>query len=814
MAMTACLCTLSCAMTAFAQDRPGPLPNGFALPNGWRITPVGKSIPAQDMILNITIAPDRRAVIALEGGYNDEGLLVIDPASQTARQHIILPTAWLGLAWSPNGKRLYVSGGNGAGSRPVPAPVRAFDYAGGRLSNEAVLTMNDTLAPSLVYWSGLVHHPSKNLLYAANRGTGSERGSVVVFDSGNGQLIGRIPVEVNPYAMVITRDGGTLYVSNWASASVSVIDTATAKVTSTISVDRNPNDLVLAPDGRLFVACSNDNSVVVIDTKTRRVRERISTALSPQSPPGSTPNALALDNRNHMLFAANADNNDVAVIDVAEPGRSEVRGFLPTGWYPTALAFDPRGPKLYVGNSKGFGSYPLTAGTPPPLPRLKGKKLNSKDLRQGSVQFVDLGGLAGTLERWTKQVYENTPYRDEYLAEAKAPKSESIVPREVGAGSPIKHVIYIIKENRTYDQILGDLPRGNGDPSLALFGHDVTPNHHALAEQFVLFDNLFADGETSAEGHSWSDAAYATDFAVKRWPVVYSARSKVDLSNAYVPAGGFIWDLCARKGLTYRTYGEYGIQVSGGNQIEDAPGAENLYGHSAPGYREHNRRDTDNAAVFLREFDEFERQFDDTNPKRRLPNFIIMSLPEDHTKGTTPGAFTPRASVANNDYALGQIVERITHSRYWPETAIFVIEDDAQDGPDHVDARRTAGFVLSPYIKRGMVDSTHYTTSSMLRTMELLLGLPPMTQFDAAATPMYAAFGTKPDLTPYEKRDPLIDVNEKNTARAYGARESQEMDFDDVDRAPMFALNEILWKSIKGADSPMPPPIHRYQFPR
>jgi YVTN family beta-propeller protein len=793
-----------------AQQLPHTLPDGYALPNGWTITPAGKSVAAQDMVLNLSMAPDGRSVIALQGGYNEEGLLVIDTATEAAVQHITLPTVWLGLAWHPDGKRLFVSGGNGTGTRPHPAPIRMFGYAEGKLSDAPVLEINETIDPGHVYWAGLVHHPSKDLLYAANRGTSVGIGSVVVFDSGNGKLIGRIPVEVNPYAMAITADGGTLYVSNWASASVSVIDTAAMKVTATIPVDRNPNDLVLDQNGRLFVACSNDNTVVVIDTKTRLVRERIATALFPHSPPGSTPNALALDQANRMLFAANADNNDVAVIRVAEPGRSEVVGFVPAGWYPSALAIDPAKARLYVGNSKGFGAYPYIKLTE--ASTRERRTSTSKDLRTGSVNIVDVSDLKSSLPEWTRQVHNNTPYRDELLTQAKAATTPSIIPRDVGVGSPIKHVVYIIKENRTYDQIFGDLPQGNGDPALVLFGRKVTPNHHALAEQFVLFDNLYSDGETSAEGHSWADAAYATDFATKRWPVVYSARSRVELSNAYVPSSGYIWDQCARKGLTYRTYGEYGVQVSGGNQIGDAPGAQNLYGHAAPGFRMAGMRDTDNAAVFLRELDDFEKDYDNTNPLRRLPNFIIMSLPEDHTRGTTPGAFTPRASVASNDYALGQIVERLTHSRYWPEMAIFVIEDDAQDGPDHVDARRTVSLAISPYIVRAKVDKTMYSTSSMLRTIELLLGLPPMTQYDAAASPMYDAFGVTPDLRPYTKLDPRIDLTEKNTARAYGARQSKEMDFDDVDRAPMYALNEILWKSIKGARSPMPAPVHRYRL--
>jgi hypothetical protein len=246
--------------------------------------------------------------------------------------------------------------------------------------------------------------------------------------------------------------------------------------------------------------------------------------------------------------------------------------------------------------------------------------------------------------------------------------------------------------------------------------------------------------------------------------------------------------------------------------MEASPGIGGLLGHVSPKFKLPNMRDTENAAVFLAELDEYERNFDSPDPNKRLPNLMVMSLPEDHTAGTTPGRFTPIAMVANNDYAIGTIVERLTHSRYWPETAIFIIEDDAQDGPDHVDARRTTGYVVSPYIKRQTIDSTLYTTSSMLRTMELLLGLPPMSQYDAAANPMYASFGDTADAAPFKRLEPQVDVMAKNTINSYGARRSMKMDFRDVDEAPMAELNEILWKSIKGAGSPVPPPVHRARF--
>jgi hypothetical protein len=511
-----------------------------------------------------------------------------------------------------------------------------------------------------------------------------------------------------------------------------------------------------------------------------------------------------------MLFVANADNNTVAVVNVAQPGRSEVLGFIPSGWYPSSLALLEG--QLYIGNSKGLGSYSDIRGPNSPLPK-EGEGAGSvKSLQKGSVNIVALGNLRRQIAAWTRQVYANTPYKDDYLARARTFQGDTIVPGDVGVGSAVKHVIYIIKENRTYDQVFGDLPRGNGDPRLTLFGREVTPNQHALAEQFVLFDNLYCDGEVSVDGHSWSNSAYATDFNEKFWPANYGGHSRGVPSAAYIPGGGHLWDLAARKGLTFRSYGEYASRASDGTTMEASPGAMGLLGHVAPRFKLPGMRDTDNVREFIREFDEFEKNYESANPALRLPNYIVMSLPENHTQGTRPGAYTPRAMVANNDYAVGMLVDRVTHSRYWPETAIFIIEDDAQDGPDHVDARRTTALVISPYTKRNFLDSTLYTTSSMLRTIELLLGLPPMTQFDAAATPMYNAFSTTPDRTPYRHLQPLIDVNEKNVATAWGARASEEMDLDEIDRAPMQEFNEIIWKSVRGADSTMPAPVHRFRF--
>ena len=808
--MTRLVLALFLAGGLAAQQLPHAIPGGYDLPNGWRLTPLGRAISTEDMVLNVSLAPDRKAVVALHSGYNPHGIVVVDTRSEEAVQRIPLKSAWLGLAWAPNGKRLYVSGGNANGKNPTRAPIYIFDYDNGRLSAQPAGTLEETIDTSELYWSGLVHHRTKPLLFAANRGTGAGPSNVVVFDTSTGKLLQRIPVEINPYALVLSDDGRTLYASNWGSDSVSVIDVDSLRVTGRIAVGDNPNDMALSKDGRLFVSCSNDNSVVVIDTKTRQAIERISTALTPNSPEGSTPNALALDRDNQVLFVANADNNDVAVVRVAERAKSEVLGFLPVGWYPSALAV--HGGKLYVGNSKGMGSYSDIRGPGSPLPPGPEGNGSLKSLQKGSIEIVDLSQMKTNLRAWTKEVYDNTPYHDEQLVAAKAPAAASVVPREVGVGSPIKHVLYIIKENRTYDQVLGDVGKGNSDPRLAIFGAKVTPNQHKLANEFVLLDNLFCDGEVSVDGHSWSNSAYATDFNEKLWPVTYGGHSKAGVSPAYIPAAGHLWDLAQKKGLTYRSYGEYATRASDGTTMEASPGVGGLLGHVSPKFKLPGMRDTDNAAVFLNEFDEYERNFDSPDARKRLPNFMVMSLPEDHTAGTTPGRFTPVAMAANNDFAVGQIVDRVTHSRYWPETAIFIIEDDAQDGPDHVDARRTTGYVISPYIRRNTIDSTLYTTSSMLRTIELLLGLPPMSQYDAAANPMYASFGDRPDLAPFDHVKPEVDVMAKNTPRSYGARRSAKMDFSDVDEAPMAELNEILWRSIKGPDAAVPAPVHRVRF--
>ena len=795
------------------REKPQSIPGGFNLPNGWRISPAGKSVDTYgDLTLDATTSPDGKVVIASHSGYQPHGLVVIDSKTQKEIQHIDLKTVWLGMTWSPDGHTLFIPGGNATGTKAIArsmAPIYEFHYADGRLNETPMTDLVETIDPQKVWWSGSAYLASRHLLYAANRGTGYGPSNVVVFDTKTRAIVTRIPVDINPSSVVLTVDGKRLFVSNWSSESVSVIDTASNKVIRTLRVGMNPNDMKISSDGRLFVACSNDNTVHVIDTKTLQILERISTTLTPLAPEGSTPDALLIDDKRKLVYVANADNNSIVVIRISNREHSSVRGFIPTGWYPSALTLADHGDTLYIGNSKGEEGHPDRKGPGSPLASKWYGDETIKTIQKSSIEALPLANIQKNLPRWTRQVIENTPYNDSLLSEARAPQAPTLIPQGVGVPTEIKHVIYIIKENRTYDQVFGDIKGGNGDPELTIFGEQITPNQHALVNQYVLLDNLYCDGEVSVDGHSWSDSAYATDFNERYWPSNYAGRSDTARSRAYVPSAGHLWDVAERKGLTFRSYGEYAVRASTGDGSVAAPGAGALAGHVSTRYG--GKRDTENVQVFLNEFDEYEKNYDNPDANKRLPNFTVMSMPEDHTKGTSPGAFTPQAMVANNDYAIGRLVEAVSRSRYWPNTAIFIIEDDAQDGPDHVDARRTVGLVISPYVKRGIVDSTLYSTSSFVRSIELLLGMPPMSQYDAAAMPLYASFGTEGKITPFNAIKPKIDVNAKNTKSSYGAEESSKMDFSDVDRAPMHALNAIIWRSVKGPHAPVPTPVHRFR---
>lgn len=782
---------------------PGPDGDATLLFNGWRISPAGRSLRTRDMLLGGAISPDGATLAIANGGWYPHALHLVDLASEKEIATLPITHAWNGIAWSPDSRRIYIAGSVTATDKHIFVVERdqkgTWDKADPLKLHEA--------DPKKTCVSGLALSPDGATLYALN----NSDDCLYVLSARNGAHRARLRVGDHPITCRLAAGGKTLYIANWGGGevvAVDVSDTAKPAIKARMATGSHPNDIALSSDDRLFVSCGNADAVSVYDTRSRKLLETVRTTLTPLAPPGATPNALALTRDNKTLYVANADNNDLCVIDVATRGKSSVRGFIPTGWYPTAVLVSPDGKKVIVGSGKGTGTGPN--GAQPPVHRdyATGFKYIAAQFH-GMLSFVDAPDET-TLAGYTRQVTANTPYRDAQLRSLTHSRPTAI-PTRVGGVTPIKYVLYIIKENRTYDQVLGDLPKGNGDPQLVLFGREVTPNHHALAEQFVTLDNLYCNGEVSADGHPWSTSAIASDFTQRSWVLSYSAKGNTVRTDTVAdPRNGYIWDACRRKGLTYRSYGEYVHATSSAEApVQHMEGAPGLKGHGSPKWVGIGRpkelpamRDTERADVFIEEFHEFEK-------RNAVPRFMIMSLGEDHTHGTSPTSFTPKAEVASNDYALGKIVDCISHSGMWKEFAIFVIEDDAQNGGDHVDSHRTVGLVISPYVRRRLVDSTMYTTASLLRTMELILGLPPLTQYDAAATPMFESFQATPDLTPYSVVSPRIDLKQRNKATAYGAQESLHMDWSAYDRADPEALNRILWHSVKGDRIPAPAPVRR-----
>jgi YVTN family beta-propeller protein len=799
------LSTRLAAAAPAAAEKPGPVGKGVTLlPNGWRIAPAGSHLDVGDLPLAMAIHPDGRHVVITNNGWSEPSLRVVDLERRQVTQKLALDHAWLGLAWHPDGKRLYSSGA-------ADNSIREVEWRGDRLAAGRTLTVSPPQATQnerLInpgFMGGLAVSADGTTLYAAQ----VYGKAVVALDLGKGAVVARQDLPAEAYTAVLSPDQGALYVSVWGGARIAVLHPKTLAPIDDIIVGEHPNAMQFSKDGRrLFVACANTNAVWVVDLATRVAVEKIAVALSPLAPPGSTPNALALSPDGQTLLVANADNNTVAVVDVTRSGESRFLGFIPTGWYPTGVAFDRDGANVLVLSGKGLTPVANPRGPQPNATREDSSYIAA--LLNGALSIVKRPSTE-ELAALTWRVFSITAYNDGRREAPPGRPPGSPIPGRVGEPSPIKHVFYVIRENRTYDQVLGDLPQGNGDPNLTLFGEDVTPNAHALAREFVLFDNFYVDAEVSNDGHAYSMAAYATDAVEKLWPTLYGQRGGLYLSeggheirnnygNLSAPADGYIWDFATRAGVSVRSYGEFASwETKGGPITATVPG---LVGKVHPSYPPYDLSIPDNQRVdvWLEEFRRFEKD-------GGLPRLNIVRLGNDHTAGTSPGRPTPRAFVAENDLALGRLVEAISQSRFWPESAIFVLEDDAQNGPDHVDAHRSVLLVASPWAKRGSVDSTLYTTSGVLRTIELVLGLPPMSQYDAAATPAFAAFATKPDPAPYTTRSARVPLDETNRPDAPGAQASLTMNLIEADLAPERELNEIVWKSIRGRDSVMPAPV-------
>lgn len=834
------------------------------------LTPAGQQLDLPGMRPQVlALAPQGRFLVA-SGKTND--LVVIDPQTTTVRAHVELPSSlahlaagspvspnilnperkgqvsFTGLVFAPSGDRIYLSNVEGAievfqvddsdNVKPLACWVLP---AAGAPRREAEIP------------SGLAISADGLRLYVC----GNLSNRLLELDTSNGQVLKTIDVGVAPYDVVLV--GDKAYVSNWggrrpgtsdltgpagrgtvvrvdprrhiaSEGSLSVVDLKSGTVNAEIITGLHASGLAVSPDHR-FVVCANAGSdhLSVVDTQSDVLVATIWAKASPAELLGAAPNALTFAATGERLFVANGSQNAVAVIEFEgeDPSDSRLVGLIPVGWYPGALLLDEPRSQIVVANIKGL----------PELPRKEENRagFNSHQY-SGSLSFVPLP-TDEQLSQYSDQVDLNLrrPRIEEALLPPRPAQPPRAIPQRIGEPSLIKHVVYIIKENRTYDQVLGGLPRGNGDPTLCIFGEQVTPNHHKLANDFVLLDNTYCAGILSADGHQWSTTAYSTDYMEKSFasfPRSYPDGMGIDENDAlsYSPAG-FIWDRALERGITIRNYGEFmgpavkwrDPQRTGAPDFlacfhawkdktqdvvfESWPSVETLRPFSPTDYVgwEMSVPDQFRADFILKELEEWER-------KGEFPQLVIICLPNDHTSGTSAGCPTPAACMADNDLAFGRIVEGLSHSRFWPEMAILAIEDDPQAGWDHVSGYRTIAFCASPYARRGEVVSTQYNTTSLLRTIEQILGLPPMNQFDASAVPMFDCFRDEPDLRPYQavavnvpldQMNPIPNAITDPVLRA-DALVSADLNFREVDRAPEDVLNRILWRAMRGSQEPYP----------
>lgn len=785
----------------------GPSEEGFVLNTGWRIRPAGTDVPLSTLPMSHALSPDGRRVAVLNGGYRPASVQLIDLKSAQVTANIEIGDGWRGLAFS--GDTLYA--GNGA-----RGSITEISLSGGAApASRKTIQLFPGEKPGLPHLISDVVVQGDRVLVADG-----EQDRVLVVDPQATKVTRSFGVARNPYAMLLSPDGRSLFISSWSTAQVIQYNLADGKEIARIGVGAHPTEMLWLPavdrDGdalRLAVACANTNHIFILEkdgAQPWHVKERLNLALTPRQPAGMTPSALSLSPDGRRLYVACSDANAVAVVDVSGEEESKVLGFVPTGWYPTSVRALPDG-RLLILNGKGLGSHPNPDGPNPnrwPMPAgaLKTTMQYVASIQNGSASLVEPFDES-QLEAYTRTVRENSPYRDEVLADAGIPAGNPI-PNVAGGATPIHHVILLMKENRTYDQVLGDMKEGNGDPNLVLFGENVTPNHHKLAREFVLLDNFYVNADVSSDGYYWTTAAISPDSNQRTWPMEYArrvyAKSKPTPEGLRTAPGGHIWDRAVEAGVSFYNYGFAAINLphppNKGIQIQDVEDPV-LKPHTNYRFRQHDRfySDIDRIQVFLNDLAEWEKKGD-------MPQLVLMTIGNDHTDGTTPGHRAPLSCVADNDQSLGLMVEGLTKSKFWADTAMFVLEDDAQDGADHVDSHRSPAYVISPYTRRHVVDSSLYNTTSVLRTIELILGLKPMTVFDAAARPMWNSFQNTADLHGYSSEPPRISLTEKNPANSPTAPRSAKLDFSKSDLADDDELNEILWLALKG--TPAPAPVH------
>jgi DNA-binding beta-propeller fold protein YncE len=795
------LAALACRPTATPPGSglaQGGLPR---LPTGQVLDPAGVTSPVGQMPLGMVAAPDRRRLVLLLDGWRQHGLQVVDRQGAVTQ---VLPqwAAFVGVAFAPDGRFLYASGGNSD-------VVYRYRWAG----DSAALTDSIVLAPreprrnATHYPAGLAVSADGTTLYVAE----NLADSLAVVDLTSGAVVQRLATGRYPYAVAVGADGA-VFVSNWGASTLSVFtagpDDRLASATL-LEVGRHPSALATNSAGtRLFVASGSTDRVIVVDTRARRA---IATLLDP--PPagpdeGTTPNALALSADGARLFVAEADANAVAVFDLSAQtadvpsarGSDRLVGRIPVGWYPTALV--ALGDTLLVANGKGAGTGPNPDGPQPRQAQAQGQS--------GSDTSYTLGQIKGSLSivpavragpdalaAYTRRVASANGWDGSRPAGPRYP--------------PLRHVIYVLKENRTYDQVLGDLPQGDGDTALVLFGRDVTPNTHALAERFGIFDRFFVNAEVSADGHNWSMAAYATDYTQKTTPINYSRtggrsfdyqgenRGAVPDDDVAEPATGYLWDLARRARIPFANFGEFAIPRRGADSMTVWHGTKSwLDAHTDSTYAgwDLSVSDQHRMDVWLQTF----RRWVEAG---RMPALEIVYLPQDHTAGARPGEPTPRAMVADNDLALGRLVDALSHSPFWESTVVFVMEDDAQNGPDHVDSHRSPLLVISPWVRAG-VSHRFANTTDVLRTIEEILGLDALSQFDHFGRPLREIWGASPEPAPFTALTPGVPLDERNPGGGRAARDSRRLDLATADAADMDLFNRILWMAVKGERAPYP----------
>jgi YVTN family beta-propeller protein len=762
------------------------------LPTGATLDPVAPSHPVGNFPTAAVLSPEGDRVVLLLCGWRQpgEGIQVVDRKTGAVEQTLPLNAAFLGLVFAPDGKTLYASGGN-------DDVVHVFRWNDRRAEAAGTIALTppkkDPKQPGRAYPAGLGVSPDGTRLYAAeNLGD-----AIDVIDTATRRVIQRVKTERYPYGVAVAANGD-VYASCWGDRTIDVfrpIKNGLLQRRTRIAAGRHPSALLI--DGkRLYAACATTDSIAVIDTATNRVVKTLSDAAPSGPREGSTPNALAA--AHGRLFVAEADNNAVAVFDAKSYA---LLGRVPVEWYPSALVAG--GGDVVVVNGKGRGTAPN-----PKRPQPDQKFPNdSPDYTLGQLNGTVLAFSASTPRAELAQLSKRVAAANGWTALRTTARDYP----------PFKHVIYVIKENRTYDQVLGDVAGGDGDASLQFFGSDAAPNHRALAARFGLFDRFFTNAEVSAQGHNWSTAAYTSDYTEKTVVPEYGKRGRTydyeggnrdmlvdDDDDVAAPSTGYLWDLAVRKGISLRNYGEF-VAGDKSHYIGTRRALAATTSNEFPPF-DLSIPDQKRADIWIGELGGFVK-------RGSMPALQIVRLPNDHTAGTQADAPTPRAYMADNDLALGRMIEALSSTPFWRDTAVFVLEDDAQSGPDHVDSHRSLLFVISAFNRPGTIHR-FVNTTDVLATMEELLGLGSLSQFDHFGRPLRGIFAAQPDLTPYKAAQPAVDLKEKNPPKATGAAPSEHanLDFSRADAVDDDVFNRMLWTAIKGKDVPYPEPA-RYANP-